>query len=215
MHPLYADDIMEWPHDVTAANELLDQAGYLDGDGDGIRQDPATELPFHVTLGINLGNEMRQQVAQMFQDNMADCGIEVELFPQPAADWFAPEGALFGRRFDLAQFPWITNMSPACHLYTTAQIPSKETGWVGNNETGWSDASFDAACGLALDSLVGTEGYRSGHQEALRIFSGQVPVIPLFSHLKLAVTRPRVQNFRLDPSQDSEMWNIFEIDLSP
>lgn len=215
IHPLYPDSITEWAYDVVAANQLLDQAGYIDQDGDGLRQDPATELPFHVTLGINLGNQMRQQVAQMFQANMADCGIEVELYPQPAADWFAPEGPLFGRRFDLAQFPWITNMTPACHLYTTAEIPTKETAWVGNNETGWSDAAFDAACRTAQASLVGTEAYRSGHQEALRIFSEQLPVIPLFSHLKLAVTRPHVQNFHLDPSQDSELWNLFEIDLLP
>lgn len=215
VHPIYPAGISEWPYDVESANELLDQAGYVDRTGEGVRQDPSTLEPFHVMLGINLGNQMRQTIAQMFQANMTDCGIEIELFPQSAAEWFAPEGPLFGRRFDLAQFPWITNSTPACDLYLSSRIPSKENGWLGNNETGWTNSEFDAACEMALSSPIGSDGYRESHEEALRIFSEQVPVIPLFSHLKLTVTNPKLENFAFDPTQDSELWNLYELDLAP
>lgn len=214
-HPLYPADITEWPYDAAAANTLLSQAGYRDRDGDGLREDPASGQPFRVTLGINLGHQMRQQVAQMFREDMRECGIDVELLPRPAAEWLSPEGSLFGRRFDLAQFPWIVGITPACDLYTTDNIPTRENGWLGNNETGWSDPAYDAACESALDAFVGSDAYRAGHQEALRIFSRQVPIIPLFSHLKLVATAPNVRNLHLDPTQDSELWNIAEIDLAP
>jgi peptide/nickel transport system substrate-binding protein len=214
-HPLYPDELTEWPYDVEAANALLNQAGYRDRDGDGVREDPASQDPFHVKLGVNLGSQVRQQVAQMFQDNLADCGIEVEISPQSAAEWFAPQGPLFGRRFDLAQFPWITGMRPACDLYATTGIPTEENGWFGNNETGWSNPEYDLACDSALAALVGTDAYRANHQEALRLFSEQVPIIPLFSHLRLAVVSPEVQHFVFDPSQESGLWNLFELDLSP
>ncbi len=212
-HPLYPTDITEWAYDVTAANDLLDQVGYLDNDGDGIREDISTQQPFSITLSIGGGNPTREQIAQMFKGNMVDCGIEVEVQPQLSADLFSPTGVLFGRRFDLVQFPWITGFTPACHLYTTSEIPTEGNKWQGVNETGWSNPFYDNACETARDSLVGTEGYRVNHQEALRIFSQQLPVIPLFSYLKIAAARPEVINFQLDPTQPSEFWNLYEIDL--
>jgi hypothetical protein len=35
----------------------------------------------------------------------------------------------------------------------------------------------------------------------------------LFLRLKVAAARPTVLNFGVDPTQNSEMYNIFEIDL--
>ncbi len=211
LHPLYPDDLRQWPYDVSAANQLLDEVGYSDLDDDGIRQDPRTRQPFQVSLGYNSGNQMRQQVAQMFQKDMLDCGILVELVPHMTGEWFAPQGPLFGRRFDLAQFPWIVDLQPACDLYSTTGIPTEENDWLGNNETGWSNSAYDAACASALAALVGSETYLSQHQEALRIFAEQVPVIPLFSHLKIAALQPQVRNFSFDPTQESELWNIYEL----
>lgn len=214
IHPVSPENITIWPYDVGAANDLLDDAGYLDRDGDGTREDPETRLPFQVELGVNLSSQMRQQIAQMFQENMSDCGIAVEISPQSAAAWFAPEGPLFGRRFDLALFPWIMGLSPACDLYTTPSIPTEANGWTGNNNTGWSDVNYDAACASAQAAYVGTDDYVVNHEAALRIFAEQVPVIPLFSHLKVAAASPHVLNFAPDPTQASALWNLFEIDVS-
>lgn len=213
-HPLFDESISQWPYDVAAANQLLDEVGFTDLDGDGIRQDPASSAPFQISLGINAGSEMRQEAALMFRENMADCGIDVTVTPHDAADWFASEGPLFGRRFDLAQFPWLTGMAPSCHLYLTQEIPSDLTHWQGNNETGWSHAPFDKACLAARSAFSDSEAYAINHREALAIFSQQLPIIPLFSHLKLAATRLEVINFNLDPSQNSELWNLFQLDIS-
>ena len=82
-----------------------------------------------------------------------------------------------------------------------------------NNETGFSDADFDAACNAALASLPGTPEYEAGHREAIRIWTEQVPIMPLFLRLKVAAARPGVQNLIVDPTQSSELWNIYEIDI--
>ncbi len=220
VHPLYpAGELTEWPFDVEAANALLDEAGYVDGDGDGIREDAATGAPFAVTLGTTTGNEMRQQLTQIFKENMLACGINVELYYLPASEWFAdgPDGPLFGRRFDLGEFAWLTGVEPSCNLYITDQISGPEEegfgGWGASNETGWSNADFDAACLRALGALPGTEDYTQGHIDAQIIFSQEVPVIPLFLRLKVAAARPNVLNFFVDPTQNSELFNLYEIDL--
>lgn len=220
VHPLYpAGELTEWPFDVAAGNALLDEVGYVDSDGDGVREDPATGTPFAVTLGTTTGNEMRQQLTQIFKENMTACGITVDLYYLPAGEWFAdgPEGVLFGRKFDLGEFAWLTGVEPSCNLYNTVSITGPEEegfgGWGNSNETGWSNAEYDAACAMAQGSLPGTPEYEQGHKEAQIIFSQNVPVIPLFLRLKVAAARAEVLNFSVDPTQNSEMYNIFEIDL--
>jgi peptide/nickel transport system substrate-binding protein len=64
-----------------------------------------------------------------------------------------------------------------------------------------------------LQSLPGTESYIIGHKEAQRIFSEQLPALPLFLRLQIAATRPLVRGFLLDPTENSELWNIEAIDL--
>ena len=220
VHPLYpAGELTEWPYDVDQANALLDEVGYVDTDGDGIREDSATGVPFAITLGTTTGNEMRQQLTQIFKENMLDCGVDVELYYLPAGEWFAdgPDGPLFGRQFDLGEFAWLTGVEPACSLYNTVSITGPEEegfgGWGNANETGWSNPEFDAECARAQGSLPGTSDYEEGHKAAQVIFSQEVPIIPLFLRLKVAAARPNVLNFGVDPTQNSELYNIYEFDL--
>jgi peptide/nickel transport system substrate-binding protein len=232
VHPLYpAGELKEWPYDPEQGNAMLDEVGFKDSDADGIREyygDAGVEgTPFKITLGTTVGNAMRQQLTQIFKENMKACGIEVELYYLPSSEWFAdgPDGVLFGRRFDLGEFAWLTGVDPACNLYLSSDIPgpAEETnpftgnpysGWGGQNESGWSNADFDAACNTALGSLPGEEGYETGHKQAQVIFSNEVPVIPLFLRLKVAAARNNVLNFGVDPTQNSELYNIFELDLA-
>ncbi len=219
VHPLYPEGLTEWPFDVDAGNALLDEVGYVDSDGDGIREDSITGVPFAITLGTTTGNEMRQQLTQIFKDNMIECGIDVELYYQPAGEWFAdgPDGVLFGRRFDLGEFAWLTGVNPACDLYISENITGPEEegfgGWGNASETGWVNEEYDAICNAALGSLPGTPEYEENHKEAQRIFSQEVPVIPLFLRLKVAGAGTNVKNFGVDPTQNSELYNLFEIDL--
>jgi peptide/nickel transport system substrate-binding protein len=226
VHPLYPEDgLTEWPFDVEAGNALLDEVGFVDGDGDGIREH-TDGTAFNVTLGTTTGNEMRQQLTQIFKENMIECGINVELYYLPSGEWFAdgPDGVLFGRRFDLGEFAWLTGVDPSCGLYLSSAItgPVEEInpksglaygGWGNSNPTGWSNAEYDGVCNTALSSLPGTPEYEEAHKEAQRIFSQEVPVIPLFLRLKVAAARPEVCNFFVDPTQNSELYNIFEIGL--
>ena len=181
------DGVTELPYDVEAAQALLDEVGYLDSDGDGIREYSGgangefSGEPFAITLGTTTGNEMRQQMTQIFKENMLDCGIDVELYYLPASEWFAdgPDGPLFGRRFDLGEFAWITGPQPSCNLYLSNNITGPEEegfgGWGNAGNTGWANDSFDEACLTALGSLRGTAEYEEAHKEALRIFSEEVP----------------------------------------
>jgi peptide/nickel transport system substrate-binding protein len=216
-HPLYPADSVTWPYDVAEANTILDNAGLRDTDNDGIREDPDSGAPFIVTLLSTIGNELGEKIASVLVENLADCGIQVQLSFLQGDVYFAdgPDGPLFGRQFDLAAFPWLISSEPNCSLYLTSRIPSAENSWSlnHNNEIGFSNPDFDAACRQALDLLPGMEGYETAHQTALRIWMEQAPSIPLFLRPRVAATTTGILNFKLDPTQESELWNLYEIDI--
>jgi peptide/nickel transport system substrate-binding protein len=147
---------------------------------------------------------------------MAECGIQVNLEYWVSGEYFAdgPEGPVFGRRFDLAQFAWLSEVQPPCDNYITSQITgSPEDGYCGwgcANDPGFSHEEYDAACNAALSALPGQPAYEENHLLAQEIFAEELPVVPLYLRLKLAGTRPDMCNFIMDPTANSEMWNIEE-----
>ncbi len=218
-HSLHPEDVVQWPYDPAAANSLLDEAGFIDATGDGIRDNIAPTVPFSITLGTNSESPLRQEINEMVQEDLAECGIQVNLFTVEAGAWFAPGpgGTVFGRKFDLAQFAWLNRIQPDCGLYLSDHIPGPVdggyNGWQGVNVSGWTNEAYDSACRTALTLLPGQPGYVEAHQEAMRIFAEELPAMPLFTRMRVAATTPDVLNFRLDPTQPSDMWNVFELDM--
>ncbi|MCB8946256.1 MAG: hypothetical protein H6658_21125 [Ardenticatenaceae bacterium] len=218
-HPLFPTDAPTFTYDPAAANAALDALGYVDTDGDGIRQDISTGLPFSITLGTDNSSPIRPQIIAIAQENLRACGLTVGTFSLPIAEWFADGnvGRLFGREFDLGEFAWRVGIRPSCHLWLTANIPGPEVegyiGWRGVNVSGWSNEAFDTACNAALNALPGTPEFETNHRQAAHIFMEELPIIPLFAHAKSAAINPRILNFQLDVTQPSELWNVAELDV--
>ena len=217
-HPLYAADLQAWSRDVAGADQLLTSAGYVDQDGDGVRENANGE-PFAINLLTMSESTSRLRMAEMFANDLAECGVAVTVTAVPSPEFFTdgPLGPLFGRQFDLALFAWRLGMEPSCQLYATASITGDPAdglgGWDNVNVTGWSDPEFDAACNVARTAVFNSEEYVQNHQAALQIFNEQLPAIPLFPRLNVAATRSEVENFALDATHDVELWNIAQIDL--
>jgi ABC-type oligopeptide transport system substrate-binding subunit len=70
------------------------------------------------------------------------------------------------------------------------------------------------ACQAALQALPGTEDYARFHREAQRIFSHDLPVLPLYFVPKLVAARLEVSGVILDPSENLELWNIEAFDIT-
>jgi ABC-type transport system substrate-binding protein len=81
----------------------------------------------------------------------------------------------------------------------------------GFNMTGFTNQEFDNACNSSLSRLPGQPDYIETQYEVQRIFSEQLPSIPLFSRVLVAATRPDMCNFSLDPTGEN-LRNIEEFD---
>lgn len=64
------------PYDPEAARALLDEAGWSDRDGDGVREN-AEGLPLAISIKYNQGNQQRQDIAEIMQAQLAHVGIAV------------------------------------------------------------------------------------------------------------------------------------------
>ena len=231
-HPLLNPDVARYPFDPAAGAALLDQVGWLDGDGNPATPRVALGVP-NVVDGTPLQftyrttpASQRQRAAEILKDSLAQCGVALELVTSPAEELYAagPQGPVFGRQFDLAQLAWSTGVHPSCNLWLTSEIPGDPNvvdengvtrfplGWGGQNASGYSSPAYDRACLGALDPLPGQPGYEESHRETQAIFAQDLPVVPLYWRVKAAATRPDFCGFELDAAAHSELWNLEAFD---
>ncbi len=212
-HPYYAGDrLTQYAFDPARGQALLDEAGWQDTDGDGVRQRANRRLAIELSSGP-ADSAFRVALAEFVRTQLAACGIEVNpaLVELPALVDAWPVGVLFGRRFDLGAFPWRAGLEPPCDLYLTSAIPSDQNPG-GANNTGYSNPAFDAACTAALGALD-EASRRAQHIEAQALFSQDLPSLPLFFRSRIALTAARVQGYQLD-STAPDLWNVESLSLA-
>jgi len=207
-HPLYGGErLAVYRFDPARARALLEEAGWTDANGDGVRERGDRPLTLEYVSGPET-SAFRRQLAQLLQTQLRNCGLELRLRWASPEDLYAPwpSGPLFGRRFDLGSFPWRTGVEPPCELYLTEAIPN-DLSPGGANNTGYSSAAFDAACQRARRSFDPAQ-QRAAHLEAQIIFTRDLPSLPLFFRYKVSVTHPGVAGYRLESTARSDLWNI-------
>jgi peptide/nickel transport system substrate-binding protein len=70
-------DINPWEFDPDAARQMLEEAGYVDSDGDGIRED-ADGNPLTIYQGTTI-REIRQDIQAVTQQYLRDVGIDMQI----------------------------------------------------------------------------------------------------------------------------------------
>lgn len=237
LHPYYNPEVVHYEFDTAAGGALLDEVGWMDHDSDPATPRVATNVE-NIMDGTELivslegvDNTLVQQALAILQGSLAECGIQGNVILYPREEFYADgsEGIVFGRNFDLALFAWLTGVEPPCDLYLSNNIPGPPgeawtsiqdgtertfgpIGWFGQNNTGFVNIDYDEACNQAFNYLPGHPEHLPAHLEAQRIFAEQLPVVPLTLVNKLAATRPDMCNFIMDPTNNSDFWNIEEFD---
>jgi hypothetical protein len=55
--------------------------------------------------------------------------------------------------------------------------------------------------------------YGRFHRQAQIFFSQDLPVLPLFLWPRFALARPVVKNFEMNPTAESELWDLETLDV--
>ncbi len=136
--------------DLAKAASLLDEAGYVDTDGDGIRERDGTPIKLRLwapTSSIQLQTSAKlmtgwfRQLGLDIKYQVVDEGVINDGVWNYEGDTYAPD-------YDLYLWSWggMADPSQTLDSYTTAQIE----GW---NEPCWSDQAYDRASELQTHEL--------------------------------------------------------------
>jgi len=220
--PLYNPEVAKYSFNVSAAGQLLDQIGWR-----RVGSDPSAPRQAEGVAGVPDGTPLelsylttdatqRQQVSRILAGSLGQCGIKVDLHYLDAAALYAPgpDGPLFGRSFDLAEFA-VANpaLETPCEWFTSSEIPTAANHWVGTNLSGYSNPAFDAACLSAEQALPGETTYADSNHQAEAIFADDLPVLPLYWRIQVAAGRKDLCHFSLDPTASSSLAAIETLDV--
>lgn len=222
-HPLFNAQTAKYPFDVNKGIGLLKQAGWVDADNN-----PATPLVAATVKNVTVGTPLvvnyittsalqRRQVSEILSKSLAQCGIGVNLMYYSQDELYAagPDGLLFGRSFDLAEYAiGSAGTEPACSWFLSDQMPARTNNWLGLNISGYSNADYDASCRKAMNILPDQKNYKEAYAQAQSLYANDVPSVPLYMRIKAAATRQDLCNFALDAFATNDLWNVEELDYS-
>ncbi len=136
-------DLVVTPYDPGQAKQILDEAGYLDTDGDGIRE-TADGLPLEFRLFYELEDPPQLTVSDMLSGYLAEIGIAVEV--QALEYGEMTQGVLSERDFDLVLFNMYTDAFGPGGMDYSGSCWAADAGPNGRNYPGY--------CNEDLDNLV-------------------------------------------------------------
>ncbi len=150
----FNQNLKPWPHDLDKANQLLDQAGWVKG-VDGIRAKNGMRL--HLTYSTTSGNQVREQIQVVLQQQLQQAGIELEIKNYRPAQLFASfseNGIVTTGNYDIAEYAdSIIGPDPdISRFYLTSQITSPSNQG-GQNWIGVSNPDLDKALTCELQSF--------------------------------------------------------------
>lgn len=127
--PQYDSTITPWPYDPERAKQLLDEAGWRDTNGNGIRDKDGVEFRFKYQ--IVGGTSIHEQMAKLVKDAAAKVGIDVEIDPY---EWSVFINRVYDRKFDAVNLSTIGGLAgDPYQSWHSSQIENRGSNYVGFN----------------------------------------------------------------------------------
>ncbi len=197
--------------DLEGAKKLLEEAGWVDSDGDGIREKDGVKLSVTYQTTVNA---VRQDVQALVKSWWNEIGVEVELKSIDASVFFGGDAGspdtnqkfyadvqMYANTFD--------GTDPEAYLaaYRCEKISSPDNQWQGENTVRYCDPAFDAlTVELAKASGDEARGALAKQMDDMLTVDSMV-VIPLVDRGRLSAASNTLGGVVLNV-WDSELWNV-------
>lgn len=209
-HWAYSGGYTDYAYDPAAASAALEAAGWVDADGDGVREKDGNRLSLKFTTTTA---QFRQTWAAVAEQNLLGCGIEIIRLHTPASWWFGDSTGLQRRDFELGAFAWVGQTNPSGRtLYACNQIPLPSNNWEGQNYMGWCNEEASQAVIAANNTLVQSERV-AAYDVLQKNFADDMVSLPLFQRAEAEAWGINLLNFRPDPTEYSSA-NSWEWELA-
>lgn len=192
-------------YDPKKAGQLLDEAGWQDANGDGVRECVSCQYaekgrPLRLKLQTTTGDKLREDAEQVLVALMKEIGVEFYIENIPSAELFGSysSGAIRKHgQFDILMYT--TNYGPDPqslieNYYASWNIPCDGNKGLGYNYSRWINAEFDRWIKVAGES-PDLQTRREAYQKASEEIDKDVPAIYLYDRLKLNARRNTLQGW--------------------
>ena len=197
--------------DIDGANALLDEAGWVDSNGNGIRDKDGVELEI---LYQTSTNAVRQDFQALIKEWWSEIGVETELRNIDASVFFGGDPGspdtfekfyadveMYANNFD--------GTDPQAYLaaYTCDKAPRPETQWQGENINRFCDPAYDAMV-AELQQTADIEK-RGELARALNdmLTKDSMTIVPLVDRGRVSAHANSLGGVVLN-TWDSELWNV-------
>ena len=193
--------------DLEKAKKLLDEAGYVDKDGDGFREDPQGN-PLEIHLAMMSGGETAEPLSQYYIQQWEKVGLKASLTDGKLLefnDFYKrvqandPTIDVFMAAFGLASDPNPTGLWGAHEQFNLGRYTSDKL----------EDSLQKIGSSEALDPDKQIEFYRNFE----RIFEDEAPAIPQQNKVEFQVVNKRVKEFNFDRESDSD-FDMSKVELT-
>jgi len=204
--------LQPYPYDPQEAKRLLDEAGWKDSNGNGIRDKDGVELEISHATTIR---EDRQDVQAVIQQDLADVGIKLDVNPVDDTLFFASyaeNGPAARGEYDIQEwsdgplFP-----DPDIYYWLCDQIPTDENP-TGENWFYICDEELDRLIKLQSTQVDPVER-RDTISQINQLFYDKVYIIGMWQDPDVYAVGSRLQNVKF--SGVTMFFNIAEWDLVP
>ncbi|MCZ2127208.1 MAG: ABC transporter substrate-binding protein [Anaerolineales bacterium] len=134
----FNDTLKDYAFDVAEANRLLDEGGYKDANGDGIRDMPDGSRPLTFRMNWASDSLVGPRMSELLSKMWSEIGVSIQ--PQAVDPDALTAQCCPAFDYDIIIWGWVADPDPSAllYVYTSEGISS------GSNETGYSNPEYDA-----------------------------------------------------------------------
>lgn len=192
------------PYDLEKAKALLDDAGWKDENGDGIRENTIAgkEVDAKFELMIYADSPQYRQIAEIIKENCRKLGVEANIVP---AQWALMLQKLRKKEFDATILGWALNWKQdPFQIFHGSQANLPESSNAGAYANPEVDKLIEELR-ITMDQQKQTELYHSIH----RLIYEDQPYTFLFMDRQTAGHNARLENiklYKIRPCYDPREW---------
>jgi peptide/nickel transport system substrate-binding protein len=209
--PWIDPSIKPWPYDPERAKALLEEAGWVDSNGDGTRDKDGVEL---VLKYGTTNREIRQDTQAVAQQDLAQVGVKLDLLSYEFDLFFssyADDGPSANFSLDIIQYSDSPDFpDPNAIVWLCSEIPSDENP-VGVSPTGLCNTELDSLFQKQATQVDFAERQKTMHQITKLIYE-QVFWLGIWQDPDLFGFSDRLENVKV--SGATPFFNIAEWTLS-
>lgn len=197
--------------DIEGAKALLEEAGWTDTDGDGIRDKDGVKLSLLYQTTVN---PIRQDFQALIKDWWAEIGVETELKAIDPGVFFGGDAGspdTFQKFYaDVEMYANNSdNPDPEAYLgqYQCKNAPSPETQWQGENINRFCDPAYDAKFAELQKTTDLAQRQAIAKELNDMVTKNSMVVVPLVHRGTLSAHSNSLGGVAIN-AWDSELWNV-------